>query len=463
MINRWPLILLLLLIFAPASATDLSLTYKAIKDNVAYNEAAKYTITVTNNQNKEDRICLKTPDWGTAIFSDYIISLAAKSSGKVQLSITPPADVYIGQYAIEVSARSCDTPSVSGSVLLKVNVNSELPHIEPTVDLPQGLRPHEYTMNVIVKNAGASKVGNLRGVVGSDLFAEQSFDIGSLDAQQTKVALQTKVDINPKATIGPHIVYVTIYQDDKIIKKYSKKVDIVSEENIFVQKVLKKGIISKTYIITLENKGNLAVDDFYIEKIPSWKRLFLSTNPKADIDKVGKESRITWFYSLAPTEKTSVTYTVSYLPILIILIILGVVAYGLSGRYTREFVLKKSIVKEGKDLKVKVSVKNVSSKQITNVTVSDFIPTPLKLVKEFGTLNPNVIKKEDGAVKVIWKFDVIYPNEERLLVYGLKTALGIVGTASLPAAELRFKKEDKQKAFYSNTVAIKGKVSVAEE
>ncbi len=467
MVRHWLLVLAFLFAFVPASAADISLDYTAANNNVAYNEAAKYTITVTNNQNEADSICLKTPDWGTAVFSDYIVGLAAKSSGKVTLQITPPSDVYIGQYAIEVAARSCTKPEISNSVLLKVTVNSELPHIQPVVDLPHGLRPHEYDMNLILKNAGSDKVDNLRGTVYSDLFGEKEFAVESVDGQGAKVALRARVSISSKAKIGPHLVYVDVYQGDKLIKKHTERVEIVSEENIVPEVSVRKGIISKTYKIVLENKGNLAVDDYYFVSLPGWTRFFLSTQPKASVSKnlaEGSGIIVLWVYSLGPAEKTTVAYTISYLPILILLIVLGVAGYSVFGKFRNEFVVTKSVVKEGAELKVKIAVKNKSDKQITGITISDYVPTPLRLVKNFGTLNPTAIKKESGAVKVTWRFDVVYPNEERLLVYGLKTSLGFVGNATLPAAELKFKsKEGRQRTMRSNTAAVKGKVSVSED
>jgi len=465
MVRRWLLVLAFLFAFVPASAADISLDYTAVNDNVAYNGAAKYAVTVTNNQDVADNICLKTPDWGTAVFSDYIIGLAAHSSSKVTLQITPPADVYIGQYAIEVVARSCTKPEISNSILFKVTVNSELPHIQPVIDLPHGLRPHEYDMNLILKNAGSDKVENLHGTVYSDLFGEKDFAVESVEGQGAKVALKARISIGSNAAIGPHLVYVDIYQGDKLIKKYSTRVEVVSEANVVPTIAVKKGIISKKYSITLENTGNLAVDDSYAVRLPSWTRFFLSTQPKASIVKnaITGGFAAVWVYSLQPAEKIVVTYTVSYLPLLILLIVFGVAAYGVLAQFGNEFVVRKTVVKEGGALKVKISVKNISQKQIMGVTVSDAVPAPLRLIKDFGTANPTVIKKEDGVVKTVWKFDVIYPNEERLLVYGLKTSLGFVGNATLPAVELKFKKDGRQRIIKSNAAAVKGKVTVSQD
>ncbi len=463
MVNKWPLLLVFLLLFASASAADLTINYKPLKDTVAYNEAAKYTVSITNNQDKADSICITTPTWGTAAVSDPILNLAAHSTGTVSLSMTPPSDVYIGKYAIEFAAKSCYKYEITDTALLRITVTSELPHVEPSLDLPTGLRPHEYTMNIIAKNIGSEKVDGLRGTVSSDLFESQAFNIGSIDAQEARVALQTKVNINPKASIGFHNVIISIYQGDKIIKQSFKRVEILSDENVAVAKSMANKIIAKTYEFTLTNKGNLAVEDFYSVSLPAWEKLFVSTSPKASVSKSGSQAKFTWVYSLQPGESTTIKYTFSYLPVIVLLVIFAAIALVMAGQYQKEFEIKKTVVKEGSNLRVKVSIKNISSNHITGVTVSDFVPMPLKLVKDFGTLNPTAIKRERGAMRVVWKFDAVYPNEERLLVYGLKTTLGFVGEATLPAAELKFKtKEGRQKAYSSNTAAIKGKVSVGE-
>ncbi|HIH14365.1 MAG TPA: hypothetical protein HA224_03870 [Nanoarchaeota archaeon] len=467
MVSKWPLLLILIitapLLFASANATDLILTNKVITNEVNYDGRAKYTVSVTNTQDIADDICLTTPTWGMAVLSDNIITMPAHSTSAISVTMTPPMDVYIGQYAIELTAKSCKDPTVAGTTLMKISVMTELPHIEPSVDLPIGLRPHEYTMNLIAKNVGSEKVGNLRGTVSSDLFDTQSFDIGEIPAQEAKVALQSKVNIWPTSEVGIHNIIINIYQGEKLIKSSIKRVQILGSEQVTADTIVKQGIFGKSYVIKLTNTGNLAVDDSYFVKLPTWTRLFISTSPKAISSKAYGGYEISWHYSLKPAESLIVKYTFSYVPLFIILIILCALGYVFYTQGAKEITARKSVIKDGKDLKVKIAIKNTGQRQITNVTLADLIPAPLKLVKSFGTANPTIIKREHGGAKVIWKFDVIYPNEERVLVYSLKSTLGFVGEAVLPSAEVKYKaKAGQQVINYSNTASVKGKVSVSD-
>ncbi len=467
MVNKWPLLLVLLLtaplFFASANATDLILSNKVINHEVNYDGHAKYTVSVTNTQDIADSICLTTPTWGMAVLSDNIVAMPAHGTSSISVTMTPPMDVYVGQYAIELTAKSCSTPTIAGTTLLKISVMTELPHIEPSVDLPVGLRPHEYTMNLIAKNVGSEKVGNLRGTVSSDLFDTQSFDIGEIPAQEAKVALQSKVNVRPTSEVGIHNIIIDIYQGEKLIKSAIKRVQILGSEQVTADVAVKRGVLGKSYLIKLTNTGNLAVDDSYFVKLPTWTKLFISTSPKATSSKAYGGYEISWHYSLKPAESLVVKYTFSYIPLLIILIILCAFGYVFYTQGAKEITARKSIIKEGKDLKVKITIKNTGQRQIMHVTLADLIPAPLKLVKSFGTANPTIIKREHGGAKVIWKFDVIYPNEERILVYSLKSTLGFVGEAVLPGAEVKYKtKSGKQVSYCSNMTTVKGKVSVAD-
>ena len=145
------------------------------------------------------------------------------------------------------------------------------------------------------------------------------------------------------------------------------------------------------------------------------------------------------------------------------IVVILIIAYLLLTYYGKEIVVSKSVSKSAKSLRVKLSVKNTTNQMLQNVTVTDFVPTPLKVLKEFEMAEPEAIKREHGHVKLVWKLDNLYPNEERVFIYSLKSSLSIFGSLALPQAIARVKVSGKQKSYSSGSVGIAGKLSVSED
>src|SRR3989338_4898722 len=171
----------LLLLPLPALAgSELSMSAVTEIGNIAYNEQARFSVSVTNNQPVADSICLVTPSWGTARFDNDQLFLGARGTASTALKLTPPSDVVIGTYAVEISARSCTKPRVQATALAKIVVTSELPHITSSIDLSADVATGTYDLNVVVKNSGTNTVSGLSGEVSSDLFETKKFDVGSV-------------------------------------------------------------------------------------------------------------------------------------------------------------------------------------------------------------------------------------------------------------------------------------------
>ncbi len=467
---RWPHVLvisfLLLAIALPAAqaGTGVVLTQNPVISAVPYTDSAKYDITVGNNQNEFGRFCLSAPGWGTAYFDNYILDIPANSARSAELRITPPADIYAGTYAIEVTAKLCNNPKVQTSMLVKITVLTEPPHIDSSIDLESKIKPGDYKINLIVKNSGKDEAAGLTGKLSSDLLQTVDFTIGKLAPGEARLVLQKDITIGSDVKPGNYKNVVSIYSAGKLVSQQSKRFQVLSSENVVSKTDASGALLGTKYTITLTNKGNVDAIGTHTISLPAWQRMFFFSNPNAE--KVSGDSGgfvAGWQYSLAPGQSTVMVYTISYawLAAVLALIIIGM--YALSKYYSAEFVITKSVVKGQKGLRVKLVVKSVAGKQIPNVTVTDVITTPLKLGSDYGTMNPSVIKKEGGSVRLAWKFDALYPGEERVIAYELKTALSIVGKIGLPAAHVKFRAENgKAKSISSNTVSVLGKISTKE-
>ncbi len=466
---RWPLVfisvfLLLAVGFGVAHASnEVVITQETINGAIPYTGSAKYIVTVGNNQNKLDSFCLSAPGWGTSSFDNYMLDIPANSAKSAELRITPPADIYAGTYAIEVTAKACHNQMVQASALVKITITTEPAHIDSSIDLASQVKPGDYKINLIVKNTGKDDVTGMTGKLTSDLFQPVDFAIGSLTPGEAKLVLQKDITISSDVKPGTYKNVVSIYHAGMLISQQSKRFQVLSAENVVPIVDMSGAFLGKRYTILLTNKGNVDAIGTHTVPLSSGQRLFFSSNPKATI--IAGESNLlaSWQYALAPGQSTSYSYTISYawLAAVIILVLIGL--YATSKLYGSEFSITKSVVKGPKSLKVKLVVKSLASKQIQDVTVTDTVMSPLKPGKDYGTIVPSVIKKEGGRARLSWKFAALYPGEERIMTYELRSSLGIVGQIVLPAAHVRFKDEKgRAKAVLSNTTSVIGKISAGE-
>ncbi len=457
-------IFMLFLLPLPALAgSELSMSAVAELGNIAYNQQARFSVSVTNNQPVADNICLVTPSWGTARFDNDQLFLGAKSSASTSLKLTPPSDVVIGTYAVEISARSCTKPKVQATALAKIIVTSELPHITSSIDLPGQLAPGTYDLKIVVKNTGTNTISGLSGEISSDFFPTKKFDIGAVKYSDAVSALSEKLAIDRNIPIGKHTIVVDVYQNGKLLNTQVKRVEVVASSDVRASETVEKNIFRERHTITFENMGNQQAAREYSTSFPTGQRPFFFSNPKAAVTRTNGASEASWQLNLAPGQKTTVVYSVSYVWLATLVIVILILAYIMFVYYGKELFVSKSVSKSAKALRVKLSVKNNTNQTIQNVTVTDLVPTPLKVLKEFEMAEPEAIKREHGHIKLVWKLDNIYPNEERVFVYHVKSALGIFGSLSLPQATARAKIAGKQKSYSSGSVGIAGKLSVSEE
>ena len=458
------LIFSLLILPLPALAgSELSMSAATELGNIAYNEQARFSVSVTNNQPVADTICLVTPSWGSARFDNDQLFLGAKSSASANLKLTPPSDVVIGTYAVEISARSCTKPRVQATALAKIIVTSELPHITSSIDVPGQLAPGTHDLKVVIKNAGTNTISGLSGEISSDFFPTKKFDIGSVKYSDAASALSEKLAINRNVPVGKHTIVVDIYQNGKLLNTQVKRVEVVASSDIQASETVEKNFLRTKHTIVFENIGNQQAAREYSAEFPTGQRPFFFSNPKATVTRTNGVSEASWQLNLAPGQKATVIYSVSYTWLITLVIVILILAYILLVYYGKEIVVSKSVSKSAKSLRVKLSVKNTTNQTLQNVTVTDFVPTPLKVLKEFEMAEPEAIKREHGHVKLVWKLDNLYPNEERVFIYSLKSSLSIFGSLALPQAIARVKVSGKQKSYSSGSVGIAGKLSVSED
>jgi hypothetical protein len=125
--------------------------------------------------------------------------------------------------------------------------------------------------------------------------------------------------------------------------------------------------------------------------------------------------------------------------------------------------ISKKVSMHKNSIKVSLTIRNNHRYEITNVILTDHLLSPLKLVKDFGTIEPTAIKTAGKKVSMTWRLGTFGPLEERVVSYDIKSALKVMGTIMLPAAKVRSKIKKVSKTFESNRVAIRGKEGISKE
>ena len=124
--------------------------------------------------------------------------------------------------------------------------------------------------------------------------------------------------------------------------------------------------------------------------------------------------------------------------------------------YSTPYKLVKSVTvhKKGKDkfIGIQLALKNKTGKKQKNITLEDYVPVPLVVSREFGTMSPTAIRKQKDKLALTWKFEELQPKEERMLSYKMKSKLEVDGKIGIPAANVNQKTGKKKIQIFSKII-----------
>ncbi len=233
-------------------------------------------------------------------------------------------------------------------------------------------------------------------------------------------------------------------------------------ELTIIEKEATDSWIKRSYSIFLNNTGETTIENEWTETFTELELYLIASNPEySGVSDYGKNKRVAWAYSLEPGESTTLSYSVSYIPLLAggLLLVVALILFGVY--YSSSFRLTKSVrvSQEGgrKSLKTEIIVKNKTGKPQKNVVVEDYIPVPFNLVKKFITIEPDSVSKQKNYIKLTWKFSELAPREERVLSYQIQSKLRVIGKITLPPAVLTQKVRKGERQAFSTPVDIVGR------
>ena len=470
--KKW-IIILLVLSFIPLAYASFDVAYTAVKSDITIDQTAEFEITINNYESYTDRFRFEFmlgDEWSYSTKPNYLsgIEVAGKSEKKISLLMYPNI-VASGQHSLKVVITSDKTGA--GKVIWPVvNLKSTGGYVPPTeanmvadleINNDNKIDPRkENVLRVKLKNKNNLFIEDLTLKVESDLLNIEKTGIQLTALEEKKI--EFKFTIDQKILPRKEKIKISWTAKGKDFE-YEESFDIIGYEKEFETiPTVEKSFLKTVNKIKASNPGTLEKEQEVKLEMGWLRRLFTSTDPNTDLERIEGKYYLVYTITLKPGESLELTAVTSYrLPIIIaILIVICVLLYY---KYRSPITVKKkaSIAKmsEGgiSELKILLHVKNRSNGTIDEINITDTIPHIGEMDKEIqiGTIKPTGIAKHKTGTIVKWNIVSLERFEERIITYRIRTKLSVLGGIVLPTARVKFKEKGREMVVRSNKLRLK--------
>jgi hypothetical protein len=261
-------------------------------------------------------------------------------------------------------------------------------------------------------------------------------------------------------SLSPGIYNISVYTNyNQNISALSFPVKILSYYNPVITKTSSFSIFGGSSSITIKNEGNVPINRSNISlPISAFNSLFLiSKSSSIGSASVYNGSLFPSIDNLLPGQSITLKYSTSYYPIylIIFIIILGVFIYLY---FNRKVTLKKEVIEHNAiggfiDIKIALRLKNISRKKIYNMEIEDKIPPNSLKISKAGQKEGKITKKGSN-MSISWKEEELNPGDEIIVMYEVKSKIGIVGNFELDKANAKFDLNGKNYYKKSNSLVL---------
>jgi hypothetical protein len=423
--------LILCTIVLSSANADFTISKKAVHDIIAIELSIpmQYDVTINNEGSQrsyefvslvpgtiEPRQPVVVPDGKSVTIPVYFL----------------PSERVRYRFNFEFFVRDDQGKSVQDSMFANILPVNEIVSIK----VPVNVARNDASMPIIITNSKNIDLGNVVVFVNSvPVTASTSVDVPANSEVTASVPLALT---NIKVTeAGSYPITVTLQLNNEYNYTVTQNSQLTEYSEIFEETKIKRNFFGYEKTITRRNNGNIKQLITVEYKYSSFiEKSFTSFNIEPNVRETGKS---TWQKQLAPGETFTIISNTNYaIPIIILMVIfLAIIAYILFKR--RKVIVSKKALRvktKGGEFAVKVVVllKNISSKEVANLTLVDRLPLTTKLYEKFGSVQPDQIDKN----RVTWKFPMLLPGEEIVTSYIIYSKIDMVGTIELPSASLTF-------------------------
>lgn len=441
--------LLAALLLTATAAAGFQDQFTPIQNVVGIDEDATFNLTVTNNDDEPHtyRLSLGVDETTTWILTPNNVRVPADDSRSITVTLSPRSNTRPGSYFTRIRLEGEGERRVLSAPISfgQTERRGFVPNVGMTVTNDEQVDPRQpFPLSFEFHNRNRRTLDNLTVTVNSDLF-DTSFPL-SLDGLERE-GQNVFFTLNDTTEPGTYQVNANLYFDEASdpITSYSTEFTVTPYSEVTVQKTADESLFKTTYTVTLTNDANIERPYEYNVTAPWYQRLFFSAPAETVLASSDDQAVEQWRLTIPADGSQTITYEWNYrgLVTAIVLAILAVAAYF----YFRSPVIARkeaTIVKEadGPDkLKVRIYLRNRSSKKVYDVSVTDEVPSILDYEShdDVGYISPTrVRKKRKGKTTVHWDIEELDALEERILIYEATPRLEVLGQVDLPGARVQF-------------------------
>ncbi|MBT3303996.1 hypothetical protein HN592_01805 [Candidatus Woesearchaeota archaeon] len=444
--------LLLTLLVTFVSATDFTVKTTAIKEVIDIEDVASFELAIKNfGVSDSFRVYYNGVEWDIPVVS---LDLQHKEQKTITVNARP---LYVnnGQHAITLNVKSAEGNEVEKIPLIinvrEKDISSYQPSVGVVILMPEETSPDsDLPITLIFKNKNPLELDDIEVSVESSQFSEtKSISLESTTSTQVgEASFDLVLPLESTLIAEPLLITFTLSHQDEIIYQNQKSVNVVGfSPDFVVEKRVEKSFFRVTEDIAVKNSGNQNKKQVFKLKTSVIKDLFSSETPDASILKEDGARYLFWELDLEPGEEFELVVVRNYRPFLLFLLIL-IIVITLYFSLRSPLALNKTAEVFKKDeggismLKVRLKLKNISEKTVSDVKIYDAIPHLAGYVQEehVGSLTPiKVLKHQHKGTLIKWEIPVLEGFEERIISYKIQAQLKILGGLTLPAASGRFK------------------------
>jgi len=442
----------MLLSVSVSAQTLFTAEYETIKAGITPGGVAEFNITIENfeDTSKVFTLGLAPSDSSNWIVSPSSTTVDGNSKKSILAKFFPKSSAGLGTYLVSLKVEASDgskqTLKIPLSIVLDAFYSGYQPDVALNVVSPEKQDPREKLKVVVfVRNRNQLDIENLIIDVQGDLFSKQfNTTLGPRKEKSRDILF----DLNPLEEPGTYSYTVKLIyaKKDRVVAESEKTFEIEGYSKITPKFKSTSSWFLTTDTITLENEGNYARSKEVSVSAPWYKRMFTSTEPKAQLIEVDGDKQLMWAPEVKPTETVTITIVRNYRPsiIAVVILVLLIIAYFVF-RNPVVIVKETAVVKEDNEgiseMKVRVFLKNRSAGTLHNITVTDRIPRITEYVDKahMGSLKPSrVTTTSKKGTLLYWDIDRLESYEERILTYRAISKLKIVGDISMPKIKVKF-------------------------
>ncbi len=450
-------LLFTLVLFTPVfAASTFDVTIDPINKDIYPDEYAEFSITINNTLDSRETFTVTSTNTWIYNLDEKFVNL------EVNESVT--STFYIKPKGVIPAGKGYNLPLEIGAVLKGTSKNFYLPVYLKSYDVEykeyvpslnlyseyiENVDPNEgFKLKLRLRNRNALDITNMKVVVDGEIFYKEFQE--TLLPQQEK-SIQVNFDLDPYQEPGQHPLDVKLIINNRTYASLTESYNIKQVSNVQVSQEKSREFLRTLYAINVVNNGNIRSTKS-IEMQKNWiERIFLRADSEYEVSSSDGKAVVKWTVELDPKEELTITISNNYRVLFAIILVIIIIIYLYYNLRSEVVVKKKATVLHKKSIegvsriKIKLFIKNRTSKKLHDVEVREKVSKLTDLVEEkhsLGSLRPSKVIKGKKATLVKWNLEHLEPYEERIITYKLESKLKLVGSVQFPRTIIKFKNLD---------------------